>query len=425
MGSTMLAAAGPAAARRLSFLVAVLLGVEFLDELYSGVPSVGSAEIHADFGTSYQNLAWALLLVPGLFSLLVEPVLFVLADRYPRKWFVCGGLLAMAAAAFAAAAATSVPVLAGAVALSWSASGCGVALSQATLVDARPDARERVMARWALLGTAGDLAAPAMMAGLAALALGWRTGYAIAGAIALVFGLLLLRQRFPAPERPDGPSEDGEGEDEPGGSPSLAAALVAALRNRRLLFWLGASALCDLLDEILVVFAALYLRYHLHAGPIERSIVLGACMVGGALGLVVTDRLLARVAPLRLLAASSAICAAAYLAWLAAPTVWLSALLMAAVGATAAPMYPIASAQAYAALPGRSGTVNAAGHVFTPLSLALPWLLGWIADHAGLSTALALLIVQPVGLTAFAAIALRRSRAGHYAARGGADVAGP
>jgi FSR family fosmidomycin resistance protein-like MFS transporter len=410
MGSDIPVAAGPAAVRRLSFLVAVLLGVELLDELYSGVPSVGSAEIHADFGTSYQTIAWALLLVPGLFSLLVEPALFVLADRYPRKWFVCGGLLAMAAAAFAAAAATSVPVLAGAVAVSWAASGCGVSLSQATLVDARPDARERVIARWALMGTAGDLAAPAMMAGLAALALGWRTGYVITGALALVFGLLLLRQRFPAPPGRHGDQDesDGEGGGEPGSSSSLGAALVAAVRNRRLLFWLGASALCDLLDEILVVFAALYLRDHLHAGPIERSLVLGACMVGGALGLVVTDRLLARVRPLRLLAASSAICAAVYLAWLAAPTVWLSALLMAAVGATAAPMYPIASAQAYAALPGRSGTVNAAGHVFTPLSLALPWLLGWIADHAGLTTAIGLLIVQPVGLMAFAAIALRR-----------------
>ena len=121
-------------------------------------------------------------------------------------------------------------------------------------------------------------------------------------------------------------------------------------------------------------------------------------MVGGAFGLVVTDRPLVRVAPLRLLAGSSAICVAVYVAWLAAPTMWLSALLMVAVGATAAPMYPLgAPRRLYAALPGRSGTVNAAGHVFTPLSLALPWLLGWIADHAGLMTAIALLIVQPVG----------------------------
>jgi MFS family permease len=387
--------------------VALLLGVEFLDELYSGVPSVGSADIQAGFGVSYQAVAWALLLAPGLFALLLEPPLFVLADRYPRKWFVCGGLFAMAGAAFAAAAAPSVPLLAAAIAVSWVASGCGVALAQATLVDTRPDARERVLARWSLLGTAGDLAAPGLMAGLAALALGWRVGYAIVGTMALAGAVLLLRQPFPAPIEPK--EEDG---DEDGAEPGVMAALLAALRNRRLLFWLGAAALCDLMDEILVVFAALFLRDHLHAGPIERSVVLGACMVGGAIGLVVTERLLARMPPLRLLAASSALCAALYLAWLSAPAVWLSALLMAAVGATAAPMYPIASAQAYAALPGRSGTVNAAGHVFTPLSLGLPLLLGWIADHVGVATAIALLIVQPVGLGLCAIYALRRPQAG-------------
>lgn len=393
--------------QRLSFLVALLLGVELLDELYSGVPSVGSAEIQAGFGASYQTIAWALLLAPGLLGLLIEPALFVLADRYPRKWFVCGGLLAMAGAAFAAAVAPNVPMLAAAVALSAVASGCGVALSQATLIDARPEARERVLARWALLGMAGDFAAPAMMAGLAAVALGWRTGYALVGAVALACALLLMRQPFPAPVAPTG---DGDGDGDDGQEPGLWAALMAAIRNRRLLFWLGASALCDLLDEILVVFASLYLRDHLHAGPIARSVVLGAFMVGGACGLVITDRLLARMAPLRLLAGSSVLCAVLYVAWLSAPAVWLATLLMAAVGATAAPLYPIASAQAYAALPGRSGTVNAAGHVFTPLSLAMPWLLGWIADHAGVTTAITLLIVQPVGLAVFAAIALRRPR---------------
>ena len=36
------------------------------------------------------------------------------------------------------------------------------------LVDARPDDPERALARWAVLGEIGDLAAPVLMAGLAA-----------------------------------------------------------------------------------------------------------------------------------------------------------------------------------------------------------------------------------------------------------------
>lgn len=72
------------------------------------------------------------------------------------------------------------------------------------------------------------------------------------------------------------------------------------------------------------------------------------------------------------------------------------------VGATAAPLYPLAAAQAYARRPGRSGSVLAASHLFTPLGLALPWLLGTVADRAGLLVALALLVVQPLGLVALA-----------------------
>jgi hypothetical protein len=44
-----------------------------------------------------------------------------------------------------------------------------------------------------------------------------------------------------------------------------------------------------------------------------------------------------------------------------------------------------------------------AGHVFAPLGLALPWLLGLVADRAGTVAALALLIAQPIGLVALAA----------------------
>jgi hypothetical protein len=68
------------------------------------------------------------------------------------------------------------------------------------------------------------------------------------------------------------------------------------------------------------------------------------------------------------------------------------------VGATAVPLYPLAAAQAYAALPGRSGAVLAAGHLFTPLALALPFALGLAADRWGIVAALALLVAQPIGL---------------------------
>lgn len=390
--------------------------MELLDELYSGVPSIASADIRAGLATSYAATLGVLFLVPGAVAVVVEPVLFVLADRYPRKWFVCGGLLAMACAAFAAAVSHSALALAAAMAIAWVGSGSAVNLAQASLVDARPAQRERTLARWALLGEIGDLLAPILLGALATAGLGWRTGYLVVGVVAVGWAMALVRQPFvgsapandgehPAPDHPG--DAEGAGETEP----DLLAGVREALRNRRLLLWLGGAAMCDLLDEIVVALAALYLRDHLALDPAERSLVFAAGVAGAIGGALLTDRLLARVAPLRILGGASLGCALVYAAWLVAPNVWLSAALFAAVGATAAPMYPIASAQAYAALPRRSGTVHAAAHLFTPLTLTLPWALGALADATDVRVALALLLAQPLGLLALALGSLRSRRA--------------
>lgn len=394
----MSAAATP---RRLTLLVTLLLAVELLDELYSGVPSVGSADIQAGFAVSYGVTAWALLLVPGGLALLVEPLLFLLADRHPRKWFVCGGLFAMGAAALLASVATHVALVSAALTLAWIGSGSAVNLAQATLVDARPHERERVLTRWTLLGEVGDLLAPALMAGVAVAGASWRSAFVVVGVLMIVWGVWLSRQPFEAIE-PLGDHEADEDE------PTILEAFRQALGERRLMFWLGATALCDLLDEIVVVFAALYLRDQLGLDSVARSAIIAAAIAGAIVGVMVTDRLLKTRPAIPLLFWSSVACAVSYVAWLAARDAWSSGIAFFFVGVFAAPMYPITSAQAYAALPGRSGTVNAAGHVFTPFTLAAPWLLGLVADRVGLLVALAALLLQPVGLTLVAGWSLRR-----------------
>jgi len=398
-------------------LTVLLFGMEFLDELYSGVPAIGAPAIQRDFSASYQLTAWVLLLIPGLVALVIEPFLFLLADRHPRVWFVRGGAIAMAASAFAAAVAPNLFLVALAVALAYLASGCGVSMAQATLVDAYPEDRERILTRWTMLGVVGDLAGPVLFAGLAALAIGWRAAYAIVGAAIAVWTFQLCRVRFPpaaAPEGQDGREERG-GRDERAEAREphepLLAALWSALRNRRLVAWLFGTALCELLDEILVVFASLHMRDVHGAGAFARSAALAGLVAGQALGLFLTERLLRTCAPLRLLAVSSAACAASYLAWIAVPTPWLSFPLLFVVGVTAAPLYPIAMAQAYAALPGRSGAVQAAGHVFTPLTMLLPWFLGWLADRYGTGAALVALAAQPIGLVILAVVWQRKAGA--------------
>jgi MFS family permease len=211
--------------------------------------------------------------------------------------------------------------------------------------------------------------------------------------------------------RPALPGERGR-EGSPGiNQLSLWQAAREALRDRVLIAWLFGTTLCHLLDEILIVFASIYVRDALGASPAAQSAMVGAFIAGGALGLIGLDRLLARHGEHRLLIAAGVACAALFAGWLAAPSAWLAIVLMVPVGATAAPLYPLASALAYARCPERSSIVLVASHLFAPLALALPYGLGWVADHAGVPAALALLAAQPVGLVVLAAVTSPRRTA--------------
>jgi predicted MFS family arabinose efflux permease len=264
-------------------------------------------------------------------------------------------------------------------------------------MDAYPDMRERNMARWALMGGLGDLAAPTLFVALAFVSAGWRAAFFVCGGLVAIWAVGLAFVRFPSDSSP--PRRD---ESEP-----LRKALRAAVTERGLGLWLTGSWLCFLLDEVLVAFGALYMRDVLVYDDAARNSVLAAFALGSIVGLLVTDRTLTRYRPRSLLAFASAGCLLAYAAWLAAGTPLTSALSMLMVGGFTGPQYAIAQAQAYRALPDRSGLVNAFGHLLMPLTLLAPLGIGLVSDRFGLETALLLLAIQPLGLLA---IALRSKR---------------
>jgi len=385
--------------RRLSSITVLLFGVGLLEELSSGVSSAGAPDIERSLQLSHSATAAVLFVVPGVVGLIVDPLVFLLAERLGRPQLVRAGMATMAVTSLTAALAPGPITLSLALSVWYVATGAATALTEATLIDAWPDRQARTMARWTLLGLIGDFAAPLLIGALAMLpgGAGWRIGFAIVGGGLAVWTVALSLRQFPAAAV--SPSDD---------EPSLWQAVRDALGDRVLLAWLFGVALCNLLDEILVVFASLHVRIELGASPAWQSATIGAFVAGGAVGLVILERLLVRYPERRLIIAIGIACAVAFAAWLAAPTIWLSALLMLIVGATAVPLYPLASAQAYARRPGQAGTIVVAGHVFAPLALGLPWLLGVVADRAGTLAALALLIAQPIGLVALAAVTTRR-----------------
>ncbi|MGE0784318.1 MAG: sugar MFS transporter [Sandaracinaceae bacterium] len=368
------------------------------------MPYVASAEVRASFELSYGAAMGWLFVLPTLVALVLEPPLFVLADRYPRRWFVLGGLAAMAAAAFLLACSIGPFTLSLALSVMFVGSGMGVGLAQATLVDLHPGEGARVLARWNLAGELGDMVAPLLLGLFAWLELDWRAAFVVVGALLAAWTAFGLAQRFEA-EAETSPEEGGE-EPEPG----VLDAVREALGSRRLVGWLGVAAVCELLDEIVVVLAALHLKDDLGIGEMERSLVFGAGVAGAIIGSIASERALARVSPMKVLFVVSAACSVAFGLFWMSHDVWTLALGFAVVCATAAPMYPIAQAEAYAALPGRSGTVNAAAHLYTPLTLALPFLLGALADAAGPGVALAVLIAQPLVLLVVSGVQLYRNR---------------
>src|SRR5690606_8562558 len=125
---------------------------------------------------------------------------------------------------------------------------------------------------------------------------------------------------------------------------------------------------------------------------------LAAFTLGGSVGLVLLKWLLRKVTSRTLLVGSTLGCAASYGLWLGAGHCWWAPLALLLTGFFAAAHYPLTSARAYAALPGRSTLVAAAGQCFVLFELALPVLLGVVADELGLLVALALLLAQPLGI---------------------------
>ncbi len=387
---------------RLLSIEVLLLAIALLDELASGIPSTSAPDLEREFRASHAALATMVFLVPSVVGFVLDPIVLVLSERYPRRHFIRAGLAIMAIAMAAAALAPNPIVLAIASAAAYLAAGMAAPLAQAELIDAAPERRARTMTRWTLVSLAGDLAAPALLAVLAATGHGWRAGFAIAAVAYAVWAIATTLRRFPA-------TTASAADDEP--EEPLWRSIRGALADRGLLIWLLATALCDLLDEILVVFASIHLRQG-GASMTEQSLAIGALAVGGALGLVVLDRVLAR-APDRerqILVVAALACAASYATWLVLPDGVVGIVAFGVVGATSAPLYPLAIAQAYARRPGRAGMVLAASHLFAPLGLALPWLLAVVADRAGVTVALGLLLVQPIGIAVLAGLSGRRDR---------------
>jgi predicted MFS family arabinose efflux permease len=190
--------------------------------------------------------------------------------------------------------------------------------------------------------------------------------------------------------------------------PPLMAAMRAALADPALLGWVLATMLCALLDEILLVFSSLHLHERRHFDAATTDVLLLMLAIGSMVGIAITDRLVTRASPRIVLSVSCLMCVAVYLVWLAQTGVLANGVCLFALGAAIGPQFPLAQAQCYRRARAEPVLVNVIESALEPLHAALPFLLGLLADRAGLAIALLMLLLQPLAI--LAALILSGSR---------------
>ena len=327
-----------------------------------------------------------LLSIPGIFSAIVEPSLALLSDTGHRRRVVLSGGVTFALALLLIASSPGFAVLLTASCLLYPASGAFVSLAQATWMDLDPNATERNMGRWVLAGSLGAVLGPAALGAAVAMGSSWR-GAALAAAILTVPALLAAsRIRFPPPH-PE--------------IADLRAALrgaLEALREPRVRRWLTLVQLTDLLGDVFLGFAALYLvdvgGASLQLAAVGVGILIAASLLGDAVLLPVLER----VDSLRYLRWSASAALVVYPAFLLVGSVPAKLLLLVPIGVVRAGWYSIPQGRVYSELPARGGIAVAIGAPADLIGSLLPLAIGVGAQRFGLGAAMWLLLAAPLAV---------------------------
>jgi MFS family permease len=161
--------------------------------------------------------------------------------------------------------------------------------------------------------------------------------------------------------------------------------------------------MATMVDEIFLGFTGLLLRDRLHATIASVSLILALGMIGGMVGLLVLERLLARAPQqqqvgIRLLPWLALMTLVGIVTLLLAQSLWLASLALFVIGLGATGWYPVARAATYDRLPGRAGLARAITGLVMPLELMLPALVGLLAERFSLVVALGFLGLAPMGV---------------------------
>jgi predicted MFS family arabinose efflux permease len=369
----------------------ILLSVPLLDEIITTFPVVGIPLVREQLHLSYTQIGLIFSVGAGI-AMLLEPIISLWSDRGTKRYWILGGFLMMALGFALAGIGSNFIGLLLAFALIDPAGGIAVGLSQAALIDYSPQDSTRAMTHWTLAASIGDLLAPVGVT----LLIGWHLGWHGLCTVAVISWLglagLFAFQQFPVRSAVEGSEHDP--------SPiRVLDSLREALHSPTLLRWVLLSQIPTMVDEIFLSFATLYLHDSLHVSATTIGLILTMQMLGSFGSLLALERLsfLRRMAPQLLLAVLAIFVLINMIGLLSTNNPWLAGTALFGVGLGSACWYPIAKGQAYAQLPGHSGTVRAVVSIGDPLfEVILPVVVGLVAGRFGLRAGLGLLGLAPV-----------------------------
>ena len=399
--------------------VLVLLLIEYLDELVFGIREAAWPLIRDDLGLTYTQVG-LLLSVPGLISSFIEPFIGILGDVWQRRRLVLyGGVAFTLSLALTAVSGRFEPLLLSFI-LFYPASGAFVSLSQASLMDTDPGRHEQNMARWVFAGSLGVVSGPLALGAVVWLGIGWRGGYALTAAAALL--LVFFARRFSF-----GSGLAHSGEAPAAGLPAaIRPALAAgfrqafgALRRKAVLRWLVLLEFSDMMLDILLGFLALYLVDVVGVTPAQAGIGVGVWLAVGLVGDFLLIPLLERVRGLDYLRVSVLVELALFPVFLLVPAYWLKLVLLGVLGLFNAGWYSILKGNLYSELPGQSGTVMALNNISGLFGSLVPLGIGALAERFGLGAAMWSLLLGPIALLVGIAGTIGKSGSGtgeNYAA---------
>jgi fucose permease len=320
-----------------------------------------------------------------------------LADTHGRKRVTSIGAAGLVAGMILAALAPSWPLVLAAIVIA----GAGFALGDVGLNAAIGDAVEGAGKRAALMNLlhgafpAGTLIAPAALALVLRFGLSWRlafAGTAIGAAIALA-GFLPGTPRWPAtthPSRPGGPKH-----------------LLRLLRDPVLRTLAIVQGLYVGVEVALSGWIASYLTEQFHAAPAEGALATSLFWGGFLIGRPVAAYLTHRFGPQRLLPCFCLAGVITVAAGVASSGAWWASAAYAAAGLGISGIFPTVMALA---LEGRTGDSGAATALMTGAAslggLIWPWFVGFVAQEAGLRSAMAT-AGAPLAVTLVLALTLR------------------